>query len=368
MQEFTVSTTNYDVEFGQVAGAVAMMTTRSGTNQIHGSANWDNRVNSLFARNSFTEPNGPGHFVFNQYGGTLGGPVNKNKLFLFGHYQGVRVRSGGNILATVPIEPFRRGDFSSLPQNPIFDPLTGGPGGVGRTQFPNNMIPANRISPVAKNCWRWFRSQTTEPARILMLRPEYAADQPEPRNDPGDYVLNDANRYSSVTRIGSRPDIFCPSIWNGGMAERVCRRWNEQQPVFRLHPRDPAQPACSKADSAGSGANGKQDAVDQDSSNTSTDWDYPVSMMHVPFAGLTGFRIGGPVGAFNVGNNDHAHQVDNYGGYNYVGIVTWTKGGHIIKFGADINFTWRDRETQVRKGISDASTAAYATAMDSRNR
>ena len=130
MQEFTVSTTNYDVEFGQVAGAVAMMTTRSGTNQIHGSANWDNRVNSLFARNAFTEPNGPGHFVFNQYGGTLGGPLIKNKFFLFGHYQGVRVRSGGNILATVPIEPFRRGDFSSRPQNPVFDPLTGGAGGV----------------------------------------------------------------------------------------------------------------------------------------------------------------------------------------------------------------------------------------------
>ena len=122
MQEFTVSTTNYDVEFGQVAGALAIMTTKSGTNSIHGSANWDNRVNALFARNSFTEPTGPGHFVFNQFGGTLGGPIKRNKLFAFGHYQGARVRSGGNILATVPTEAFRRGDFSALPRNPVFDP------------------------------------------------------------------------------------------------------------------------------------------------------------------------------------------------------------------------------------------------------
>ncbi len=136
LQEYKLVTSNYDVELGQVSGGVQLFTTKSGTNAIHGSAHEFNRVNNLFARNPFTEPNGPGHFVYNQFGGTLGGPIRKNKLFLFGYYYGTRVRSGGNILTTVPTAAFRTGDFSSLATtNPIFDPTTGSAGGTGRSEF-----------------------------------------------------------------------------------------------------------------------------------------------------------------------------------------------------------------------------------------
>lgn len=83
LQEYTVNTANYDVEFGQVAGAMTIMTTKSGTNAWHGSAYEYNRVNALYARNSFTEPIGPGHYVWNQFGGTFGGPIKRNKLFVF---------------------------------------------------------------------------------------------------------------------------------------------------------------------------------------------------------------------------------------------------------------------------------------------
>ena len=150
MQELSVNTNSYDVEFGQASGAVMIMTTKSGTNDWHGTGYSYLRNSALFARNPFTEPRGPGHFVYNQYGGTIGGPIKENKFFLFGHYQGVKVRSGGNILTTVPIQPFREGNFSSLTNNPVFDPATGGPAGVGRTQFPGNIIPQSRISPVSR--------------------------------------------------------------------------------------------------------------------------------------------------------------------------------------------------------------------------
>jgi len=351
MQEFTVSTTNYDVEFGQVAGAVAMMTTRSGTNQIHGSANWDNRVNSLFARNSFTEPNGPGHFVFNQYGGTLGGPVIKNKLFLFGHYQGVRVRSGGNILATVPIEPFRRGDFSSLPQNPIFDPLTGGAGGVGRTQFPNNMIPASRISPVANKLLAMVPLPNNGTGPDL----NFLAPNTQPINQDlgtirADYVVNDANRlFVRFTRSGQDQTSSVPAygaaVWpNGFVAAGTNNSLSfDYNRVIRPNLLFEGRFGWLQRE-------WKQDAIDQDSATTTTIGVPGVNDACASCGGLTGFRIGGPVGAFDVGNNDHAHQVDNYGGYNYVGIVTWTKGGHSMKFGADINFTWRDRRDTSSQG------------------
>ena len=74
LQEYSLVTSNYDVELGQVAGAIQNFTTKSGSNELHGSAHEFNRANSLFARNPFTEPDGPGHFVWNQFGGTLGGP------------------------------------------------------------------------------------------------------------------------------------------------------------------------------------------------------------------------------------------------------------------------------------------------------
>ncbi|MEO8658832.1 MAG: carboxypeptidase-like regulatory domain-containing protein, partial [Bryobacteraceae bacterium] len=152
IQEYQLVTSNYDVELGQVAGAVQIFTTKSGTNDLHGSAHEFNRANAMFARNPFSEPNGPGHFVWNQFGGTLGGPIKRNKLFLFGYYEGIRVRSGGNVLTTVPLAPFRTGDFSSLlPAHPIFDPQSGSANGVGRTPFAGNIIPANRLDPIVQN-------------------------------------------------------------------------------------------------------------------------------------------------------------------------------------------------------------------------
>ncbi len=116
LQEYQLVTSNYDIELGQVAGAVQLFTTKAGTNEWHGSAHEFNRVNAMFASNPFTEVGhgGPGHFVYNQFGGTVGGPIVKNKLFFFAYYDGYRVRSGANALTTVPVAAFRTGDFSCL--------------------------------------------------------------------------------------------------------------------------------------------------------------------------------------------------------------------------------------------------------------
>ncbi len=83
-----------------------------------------------------------------QAGFTLGGPIKRNKLFFFGDYVRSNDDSGRITRAHVPEAAFRTGDFSSAPTI-IYDPATGGAAGVGRTPFPNNQIPANRISPVA---------------------------------------------------------------------------------------------------------------------------------------------------------------------------------------------------------------------------
>ncbi|PYV40175.1 MAG: hypothetical protein DMG09_07390 [Acidobacteria bacterium] len=148
--EMKQTTGNFDAEFAQAGGAVIQVETKSGSNELHGSL-FEYLQNDVFnARNSFSEPTGPPPLRWNQFGGSLGGPIAKNKLFFFGDYQGTRRRTGASLLTTVPTDAVRNGDFSAF-NVPIFDPLTGNANGEGRTQFAGNVIPSNRISPQARN-------------------------------------------------------------------------------------------------------------------------------------------------------------------------------------------------------------------------
>jgi hypothetical protein len=148
--EFKYTTGNYDAEYAQAGGAVMQAETKTGTNALHGSLFEFLRNNVMNARDPFSEPNGPPPLRWNQFGGSFGGPIRKNKLFFFGDYQGSRQRTGGALLTTTPTAAERTGDFSALGV-PIFDPTTGNADGSGRVQFPNNTIPTTEISPAATN-------------------------------------------------------------------------------------------------------------------------------------------------------------------------------------------------------------------------
>lgn len=150
VQEYKYTTGNYDAEYAQAGGAVIQVETKSGSNQYRGSLFHFLRNNNLNARNSFSEPLGPPQLKWNQFGGSFGGPIRRNKLFFFGDFQGTRQRTGASLLTTVPTEAVRNGDFSAF-NVPVYDPLTGDASGAGRTLFPGNRIPANRISPQAAN-------------------------------------------------------------------------------------------------------------------------------------------------------------------------------------------------------------------------
>jgi len=112
MQDFKVSTSNYSAEFGSASGALVQATTRSGTNQFHGSL-FEFLRNDIFnASDRFTSINPP--IRWNQFGGSIGAPIVKNKLFGFFDYQGTRRRTGGSLITTVPTAAARNGDLSSL--------------------------------------------------------------------------------------------------------------------------------------------------------------------------------------------------------------------------------------------------------------
>lgn len=117
LQDFKVSTSNYDAEFGSVSGALIQATTKSGTNQWHGSLFEYLRNDITNATNPFTQLNPP--LRWNQFGGSVGAPIIKDKLFGFFDYQGTRRRTGGSILTTVPTAAERGGDLSALLGNYI---------------------------------------------------------------------------------------------------------------------------------------------------------------------------------------------------------------------------------------------------------
>lgn len=145
LAEFTVQTSNFSAEFGAAAGGVVNAVTKSGTNQIHGSAYEFLRNDVLDARNFFaqTKP----LLVRNQYGGSIGGPVKRDRAWLFGAYEGLHNRSEGASTSTLPTVAQRSGAFGATP---IYDPATTriNPNGSGyvRDLFPGNAIPASRMS------------------------------------------------------------------------------------------------------------------------------------------------------------------------------------------------------------------------------
>ena len=146
LQEFSVQQNAYSAEF-HGAGATFNVTTKSGGNTVHGSLFEFLRNNAFDARNFFAARKEK--LERNQFGGTVGGPLVRNKTFYFVSYEGQRKEEGNVNVSIVPTAAQRRGDFSGLA--PIFDPLTttSSGGTTTRTQFANNIIPSDRLSPQA---------------------------------------------------------------------------------------------------------------------------------------------------------------------------------------------------------------------------
>lgn len=149
-----VSTSNYPAEFGRVGGAVVDVILKSGTNDFHGGVYEFNRVSALYAKNYFHPESLPGS-TYNYYGANLGGPIIRNRLFIFGDYLRVSDHQGQVSTQSVPTAAYRSGDFTAAGSTIVYDPATGKPDGTGRSQISyngvlNRLDPA-RISPIAKS-------------------------------------------------------------------------------------------------------------------------------------------------------------------------------------------------------------------------
>jgi len=178
VQEFSVQTNSVSAEFGRLGGGVINLVTKNGTNNLHWTLFEFHRNSALDATNFFTNRSGgkKGSFRRNQFGGNVGGPIIKNKTFFFVNYEGNRQGSASPASFTVPLPEWRRGDFSNLKNAAgqpiiIYDPLTtkpdpNNPGRFTRDPFPNNIIPANRINPIAAKVMSYWPLPNTTPTNV----------------------------------------------------------------------------------------------------------------------------------------------------------------------------------------------------------
>ncbi|MCS6953042.1 MAG: TonB-dependent receptor [Bryobacterales bacterium] len=149
IEAVNVVTNSFDAEQGLAGGAAINVQIKSGTNEVHGSLFEYHNNNKIKARQFFS-PAGERKpkYIFNQFGGTIGGPFVKNKFFYFASYEGTSLREFASRLMTVPTELTRRGIMTESDRE-IYDPLTGNPDGSGRVPFPGKIIPPSRFEPIS---------------------------------------------------------------------------------------------------------------------------------------------------------------------------------------------------------------------------
>ncbi len=172
IQEFKILTGVFPAEYGRNSGSQVIVTTKSGTNSFHGTA-FEFVRNQIFDAANFFTPSNASKPVFkqNQFGGTLGGPIIRNKTFFFTSYEGTRSTQQITALTNVPTPAMVSGDFSGIARV-INDPLTG-------KAFPGNMIPASRFDPAGLFLAKFYPVPTiTTPAGQLPTN-NYTFSQPQ---------------------------------------------------------------------------------------------------------------------------------------------------------------------------------------------
>jgi len=216
LQEFSIQTNAYSADRGRNAGIIMSAVTKSGTNQLHGSLFEFLRNEKLNARNFFAVSVPP--FKRNQYGGTLGGPIRKNKLFYFTSYQGTRERSApGSVTATVLSQAQRQGDFSEILPRTLRDPQ----GGL----FPGNIIPRSRLHPASLKFLEEFIPLPNRPGNLYSFASQQKVDD-EQVILKVDYNPSEAHRFYG--RLLYNYDYTDQAVGNvpGFLAGIDYRNWN----------------------------------------------------------------------------------------------------------------------------------------------
>ncbi len=368
IQEFRVQTNIAPAQYGRAGGALVVTSIKSGTNEYHGSAFWFNRNKDLNAENFFTSPNTPTpSFVRNQFGGSVGGPIIKNKLFFFGDYQGLRQNvPSGPSYATVPTDLMRTGDFSELLNpaltggltlptgGPIYDPSTDGsvaptatnPNGalqfMGNGSQPN-VIPANRQNPAAQAYLKAYPEPNCGPGRTIQdancdpLYHNFKLERTVTENWDdwdvrGDYIIDTNNalfvRFShghtnqtNTTSLGVLPSGFGSGTnfnWPNGAAIGLTTTLS---------------PTMTNEFRGGY----VRDQYGYTPPFNSVNWCTQFGIVNCYTSGVQGgIALIGAYASQLEYTGDFGIYLIPQTGFNYNDTLTWIRGRHTVRFGADI--------------------------------
>ncbi len=343
IREFEMLTSTYDAAFGRSAGAQVNVVLKSGSNDWHGSLYEFHRNGALDAKNFFAPASEPApKYIRNQFGGSIGGPIRKDKTFFFADYEGTRSREGITRVANVPTLAERAGDFSrSLFGVPI-DPFTGQP-------FPGGVIPLGRINAIGRRLAALYPA----PNRATPFANFVSSPTQRDRNDSFDarvdHVLNERSSLAFRYSFGDR-DLFEPFAGPSfsavpGYGNDVRRR-SQNAMISETHVFSPrfvndARIAFNRVaiavtqENAGTSINRAVGLPDL----TTNPRDFGLS-----FITITGFS---PLG--HEGNNPQ-NSVTNT--FQLLDTATYTRGQHLFKFGGDVRVNqqngFRDVESRGR--------------------
>jgi len=332
IQEFKISTNDFSAEYGRAMGAIVNVTTRSGSNELHGTVYEFLRNEKLDARNLFqAQGTKKPPFKRNQYGFSVGGPILKNKLFYFGDYEATRIRESRTVNVTIPTVKIRSGDFTETGDT-IYDPFTYDDATKTRTPFPNNVIPASRFDPIAAKANEWYPDPTNG-----NLTQNFFANPP---------VVTDEDKWDA------RVD------YNLGQSDTLYYRFSFQR---RWLPGSPTLPEPAWGGGGGTDFehNGRNMGLVWNHiftptliSSTRLGWnkifterqskiDYNVASQ-LGLAGVNQSLAGTPVfnitGYTNLGISMYTPNLIDSQARQLVNDTTWTKGAHTVKFG--VNLEW----------------------------
>ncbi|MCX6604782.1 MAG: TonB-dependent receptor [Acidobacteria bacterium] len=233
IQEFRVQTNSYTAEYGRSGGGQVTMLTKSGTNQFHGSAFEFLRNSALDAKSFFLNRNNgrKASLQQHQYGVSVGGPVIKDKTFFFALYEKRLVKSGSFSTFTVPTSAQLAGDFSNTRNangavRSIFDPFStranpDDPGKFIRTPFAGNVIPANRMDPIALNAVKLWPAQN-QPGSLNANQNNLAIQKvPQSPTDRADFKVDhnfSQNRRTFVRYNRFKQATAAADFWDNGAA------------------------------------------------------------------------------------------------------------------------------------------------------
>jgi hypothetical protein len=379
LDEFKLQTSTYSAEFGRSLGGVVNLQIKSGSNAFHGSA-YEFLRNDMFDANNFFN-NRAGRakpeFKQNQYGGTLGGPLFKDKTFFFGDYQGLRINSGATYLSTVPSARMRNGDFGEI-NRVIYDPVT-------RQPFPNNVIPRDRWDPASA-------------AVIAQLYPEpNTAGSLGTTGQPiNNYLIN-----PTLTREDDQFDVKVDH--NLSQTNRFFTRYSYQK-THRNLPATLPHGDAGATFGAGDGNIKAQSLAFNDTQTLGSRWlnEFRFGWNSIKFfmtpidygtnpaaaVGIPGINLNEVTSAMtqltfqnirNLGANSNQPLITNQNDFQIFDNVTWLKGKHTLKAGGSLtlrsreilnadtivgNFGFNNNQTSNCAGQASGCTINTATGFD----